>query len=392
MAAKTTLKIKQSAISGRIPSNVPSDPAYIEQGELALNTSDKLLFSKDSSGNIFSIGGTGDNASTINEEEFIATAGQTSFPITGGYLTSDYCEVYVNGIKLQNSIDFTYTDGTNLVLSEASELDDEITVIMIGPIALTNVEWTGLQNKPAVITNIQAELDAKVDDAQVLTDVPVNAVFTDTETTTSLSVAANILKYTDEVGTETNIDLSLYIDDTNAAYISSGTLNSTTGIATFTRSDATSFDVDMSSFFDDTVLSDADIAAMGYIKVDTNTQLSDTDIAAMGYIKVDTNTQLSDADIAAMGYIKVDTQVTVNNTLTSTSTTQALSAKQGKVLQDSKVDNSRVLTDVPINALFTDTTYTKPASEPISYIDGLQSELDEKATMNDVISLAIALG
>jgi len=371
--ANTTIKIKQTAISGRLPSSDPNNSAYIEQGELALNTSDKLLFSKDSSGNIFSIGGTGDNASNIKEEEFIATAGQTSFLITGGYLTSDYCEVYVNGIKLQNSIDFTYTDGANLVLSEASELDDEITVIIIGPISLVDTEWTGLLNKPSVITNIQAELDAKVDDAQVLTDVPANAVFTDTETTTSLSVAANILKYTDEVGTETNIDLSLYLDDTNAAYISSGTLNSTTGIATFTRSDATSFDVDMSSFFDDTVLSDADIAAMGYIKVDTNTQLSD-------------------ADIAAMGYIKVDTQVTVNNTLTSTSTTQALSAKQGKVLQDSKVDNSRVLTDVPINALFTDTTYTKPASEPISYIDGLQSELDEKATMNDVISLAIALG
>jgi len=352
--ANTTIKIKQTAISGRLPSSDPNNSAYIEQGELALNTADKLLFSKDSSGNIFSIGGTGDNASTIKEEEFIATAGQTSFSITGGYLTSDYCEVYVNGIKLQNSIDFTYTDGTNLVLSEASELDDEITVIIIGPISLTEVEWVSLQNKPAVITNIQAELDAKVDDAQVLTDVPANAVFTDTETTTSLSVAANILKYTDEVGAETNIDLSLYIDDTNAAYITSGTLNNTTGIATFTRSDATFFDVDMSSFFDDTVL--------------------------------------TDADIAAMGYIKVDTQVTVNDTLTSTSTTEALSAKQGKVLQDSKVDNSRVLTDVPANAVFTDTTYTKPASEPISYIDGLQSELDEKATMNDVISLAIALG
>ena len=356
MAAKTTLKIKQSAISGRLPSNVPSDPAYIEQGELALNTADKLLFSKDNSGNIFSIGGTGDNASTINEEEFIATAGQTVFPITGGYLTSDYCEAYVNGIKLQNSIDFTYTDGVNLVLSEASELDDEITVIMIGPIALANVGWSSISSKPAVILNIQSELDDKVDDTQVLTDVPVNAVFTDTETTTSLSVAANILKYTDEVGTETNIDLSLYLDDTNAAYISSGTLNSTTGVATFTRSDSTSFDVDMSAFFDDTQLSDADIAAMGYIKVDTNTQ------------------------------------VIVNDTLTSTSTTEALSAKQGKVLQDSKVDNSRVLTDVPANAVFTDTLYTKPASEPISYITGLQTALDDKATLNDVISLAIALG
>jgi len=355
--ANTTIKIKQTAISGRLPSSDPNNSAYIEQGELALNTADKLLFSKDGNNEIFVIGGSGGvNDSTIQEEEFLATSGQTTFPITGGYLTSDYCEVYLNGIKLQNSVDFVYNDGANVILTEASELDDEITVIIIGPINLIDVEWTSLLNKPSVITNIQAELDAKVDDTQVLTDVPANAVFTDTETTTSLSVAANILKYTDEVGTETNIDLSLYLDDTNAAYISSGTLNSTTGIATFTRSDSTSFDVDMSAFFDDTQLSDADIAAMGYIKVDTNTQ------------------------------------VTVNDTLTSTSTTEALSAKQGKVLQDSKVDNSRVLTDVPANALFTDTVYTKPASEPISYITGLQTALDDKATLNDVISLAIALG
>ena len=91
-------------------------------------------------------------------------------------------------------------------------------------------------------------------------------------------VAANILTYTDETGTDTNIDLSLYLDDTNAAYIASGSLNGTTGVATFTRSDATSFDVNMSAFLDDTT-------------------------------------------------------VTVNNTLTSTSTTEALSANQGRLLK-----------------------------------------------------------
>jgi|LWDU01.1.fsa_nt_gi hypothetical protein len=346
----TKIKIKQSAVVGKIPNSTD-----LAQGELALNTADKKLYSKDSAGNIFAIGGSGGgSSSSIKEQEYIATAGQTSFMTTGGYLTSDYIEVYVNGIKLQNSIDFTYTDGWNIVLTDPADADDEITSIIIGPISVTAVPWTAITNKPSTIVNIVSELNGKVDDSQVLTNVPASAVFTDTETTTSLSVAANILKYTDEVGVVTNIDLSLYLDDTNAAYISSGTLNGTTGIATFSRSDSTTFNVDMSAFLDDTVL--------------------------------------SDADIAAMGYIKVDTQVTVNNTLTSTSTTQALSAKQGKVLQDSKVANSRVLTDVPSNALFTDTAYTKPASEPISYINGLQSELDEKATINDVISLAIALG
>ena len=74
-----------------------------------------------------------------------------------------------------------------------------------------------------------------------------------------------------------------------------------------------------------TRLTDAEIAAMGYIKTytdtDTNTQLSDAQIAEMGYIKTytdtDTNTQLTDAEIAGMGYIKTYTDTDTNTQLTS---------------------------------------------------------------------------
>ena len=181
------------------------------------------------------------------------------------------------------------------------------------------------------ITGLQTALDGKVDDSQVLTNVPVGALFTDTETTTSLSINANILKYTDEVGAATNIDLSLYLDDTNLARLTTGTLNGSTGIATFSRDDSSTFTVDFSALLD-------------------------------------------------------DTQVTVNNTLTSTSTTQALSAAQGKVLQDGKVANSRVLTDVPTGALFTDTVYTHPANHAISVITGLQTALDGKVDDSQVLT------
>jgi len=67
------------------------------------------------------------------------------------------------------------------------------------------------------------------------------------ETLTSLSLAANILTYTDEAGNATNLDLSLYLDDTNLARLISGTLDGQTGIATFTRDDASTFTVDFSS-------------------------------------------------------------------------------------------------------------------------------------------------
>jgi hypothetical protein len=114
---------------------------------------------------------------------------------------------------------------------------------------------------------------------------------TNTETTTTLSVNANTLTYTDEVGGTTNIDLSLYIDDTNLARLTSGTLNGTTGVATFTRDDSTTFTLDLS----------------GLLDTDTNTWRG------------------------------------IQDNLTSTSTTDSLSANQGKWLKDNVVLTSHIL-------------------------------------------------
>ena len=49
---------------------------------------------------------------------------------------------------------------------------------------------------------------------------------------------------------------------------------------------------------------------------------------------------------------------------------------------NSKADSTQVLTNVPSGALFTDTVYTKPTSEPISYITGLQTALDNATPWN----------
>jgi len=97
------------------------------------------------------------------------------------------------------------------------------------------------------------------------------------ETLTTLGLAANILKYTDEAGTETDLDLSLYLDDSNLARLTSGSLNAATGLATFTRDDSSTFTIDMSAFLD---------------------------------------------------------AITLNDTLTSTSITEGLTANQGKALKD----------------------------------------------------------
>jgi len=134
------------------------------------------------------------------------------------------------------------------------------------------------------------------------------------ETVTSLALSSNILKYTDEDGTETDLDLSLYLDDSNLARLNSGSINGSTGLATFTRSDASTFTIDMSDFLDgitvnntltSTSTSEGLSAAQGKVlkdlidalpTSDTNTQLSDGDIATMGYIKDYTVTE---ADVTA---------------------------------------------------------------------------------------------
>jgi hypothetical protein len=89
----------------------------------------------------------------------------------------------------------------------------------------------------------------------VITHTPPDlSGFLTSETLTSLSLSSNILTYTDENGDDTNIDLTLYLDDTNLARLVSGSVD-VNGIATFTRDDETTFTVDFSSLFDDTNLS-----------------------------------------------------------------------------------------------------------------------------------------
>ena len=128
------------------------------------------------------------------------------------------------------------------------------------------------------------------------------------ETNTSLSINANTLTYTDELGVETDIDLSLYLDDTNLSRLTSGSLNAGTGIATFTRDDSSTFTVDFSALIDiKNVVDDAtpqlggNLDANGYIiDMGTNT-ITDTKVgnwdtafgwgnhAGAGYLTTETN-------------------------------------------------------------------------------------------------------
>tara|TARA_R110002074_G_scaffold73487_2_gene168793 strand:+ start:1132 stop:2493 length:1362 start_codon:yes stop_codon:yes gene_type:complete len=217
--------------------------------------------------------------------------------ITGTLLFSNHV-TDSSGVELVNSIPTATPDqdlsGIATNASDISSLESGQTVQNTA-IALNTakVSYPGDQDLSGIATNASAiatnvsNIATNVSDISALetsqgvqdTAIALNTakVSNVAETVTSISLAANILTYTDENGSDTDLDLALYLDDSNLARLTSGTLNASTGVATFTRDDLSTFTIDMSAFLD---------------------------------------------------------AITLNNTLTSTSTTEGLTANMGKELKD----------------------------------------------------------
>lgn len=205
------------------------------------------------------------------------------------------------GTATNTTVDVNSSDGNNATLQQASTsragllskakydeiVANSLKVSDVNHNVTTNLSTTSTQTTNTVVSSdgtdavLTAASTSKAGvmtkamyDEHVINNAKVSNV---DETLTSLALASNILTYTDENGDDTDIDLALYLDDSNLARLTSGSIDGTTGEATFTRDDDSTFTVDMSDFLD---------------------------------------------------------AITLNNTLTSTSTTQGLTAAQGKVLKD----------------------------------------------------------
>ena len=250
----------------------------------------------------------GTNAGLMSATEKTVVGNQSGTNTGDNATNSQYSGLVSNvstnlseGTSTNTTVDVNSSDGTNATLASASTSRagllskakfDEIEVnnnkvsdinhnvstdLGITKSATTNIITSsdGTDATITAATTSNAGLMTKaIFDEHVLNNAKNSNV---AETVTSIALASNILTYTDEDGTDTDLDLSLYLDDTNLARLTSGSLNATTGIATFTRDDASTFTIDMSAFLD---------------------------------------------------------AITLNNTLTSTSTTEGLTAAQGKALKD----------------------------------------------------------
>ena len=197
------------------------------------------------------------NLPTLFDGQFSSLTGKPTtlagYGITDGVSTSNVNAIVTQQVAAQTG-------------AIQSDLDDEIYDREQADIGLQN-QINGLSTYTSTDFNTDFATKSTTDLVEgtnlYYTDAKVASYLSNqgitSETTTTLGIAGNILTYTDEDGNATNIDLSLYLDDTNLARLTSGSL-AANGIATFTRDDASTFTVDFSQFFDDTNLSRVDNA------------------------------------------------------------------------------------------------------------------------------------
>ena len=206
-------------------------------------------------------------------------------PTTGNLMlntsTGDIVTIFVPGTAdvltslSRSGTVLTYTDeeGNPSTIDLADLLDDTNLSRLVsgdlagGTLTLTrddgstfDVDLSALVNVPETVTTLVDNGDGTV--TYTSEDGTVTTSTAPVETLTSLTVAGNTLTYVDEAGNSADIDLSVYIDDTNLARIVNGTLDAATGIATFTRDDGSDFTLDLSSLLGDNYAT-ADLTTTG---------------------------------------------------------------------------------------------------------------------------------
>ena len=116
----------------------PPTGSNVTTGDLFFDTSAGQLKSFD--GSNFINAGSSING-TAQRVQYTATAGQTTFAAT---YDAGFVDVYLNGIKLIVSTDFTATNGTSIVLASGAALNDTVDIVAYGTFQLNNTSIDAL--------------------------------------------------------------------------------------------------------------------------------------------------------------------------------------------------------------------------------------------------------
>ena len=201
-----TIKLKRSATPGGVPTT-----SALALGEVAINTADgKMYIKKDVGGteSIVEIGSGGGGSLDVIWKQYVYTAGVAQTVFTGADDNSDilayavnFIEVYLNGILLDPSVDFTATDNTSIVFTEAPATGDLIQIdtfaksVGIGDILLNS--FTG-DNSTTIFTLSDAPGDENN------TSVFIGGVY---QNKTTYSVSGTSLTFSEAPATNAEIEV-----------------------------------------------------------------------------------------------------------------------------------------------------------------------------------------
>jgi hypothetical protein len=173
---------------------------------------------------------------TLNRQNYVATAGQTVFAIN---YDVGFVDVYLNGVKLVVTTDFTALTGSDITLLTGATVGDAVELIAYGafsvadqlqisnnlsdvasaPASIVNLGITAtaaeLNYASGVTSNIQTQIDAKAPVA--------SPTFTGTATATAFAGDGSALTGIEALPSQTgNADKFLTTDGTNASWADAG--------------------------------------------------------------------------------------------------------------------------------------------------------------------------
>lgn len=130
----STIITKNSSVANAVPL-----ASNMTQGELAINTTDRRLYTKNSAGNVVEVGWVTGYGGGV-PETYTATAGQTAFTTVESYVPNgNNIAVYIDGLR---TFEFTES-GPNLVTLTPRTAGQQVTIIIgygvAGAVSLTNV-------------------------------------------------------------------------------------------------------------------------------------------------------------------------------------------------------------------------------------------------------------
>ena len=134
---------------------VDNDGNPLQAGALYFNTVSNTMFVY--SGSSWAAAGSAVNG-TAERQEYVATSGQTNFSAT---YDVGFVDVYLNGVKLIPTTDFTATDGATIILATGAVAGDNVSIIAYGAFNVADV-YTQAQSdaRYTQIANNLSDVDA----------------------------------------------------------------------------------------------------------------------------------------------------------------------------------------------------------------------------------------